>query len=189
MNRIIAAALGLTFVGVVGAIDIEREERIELKIAADGAAPEVIVLDDFENFPIGATETVRTEAGTEALVTRLEDRVLLELNGEQFEIAMPDPERLHGNVFLHDDADVIIEELGEGAHVVEKHVIIRSDAEFHDDVDGETIVIDLGEDGEWVSADEGLRHRVIVRSNESLEAHGDHEAKVFVVKRKSDETR
>ncbi len=172
MKRSLAYAVAPTlafalFAGVTSISLAEQswEERVELRLSTEGNG-HVLVLDDFDALPVGATETVWTEGGTEALVTRLEDGLLVEIAGEQFEIGMPEPGRMTLDALQ-------IDFRGHGLHEDGKKIVIVTSDEVHEFSDhehvsghgsgGERRIVIRTADGEDASDVEvEVDHRVIV---------------------------
>ena len=159
-KALLGAALAAAVAGV--SAHTESHETIKLKVAAEGFEPEVLVL---ENVPVGAMETVVTDAGNEALVTRFDDRFEIELHGELIVVEIPAFSGLELG-FLGDGPSVrhrVV--IGDSDHewVSDGHDVALDSLELLEKLDLEGIELDASDDGARVM----VIHREIHKEDSS----------------------
>jgi len=134
-------ALSLSLAGV--------QENIKITVKDDNGLNETL---EFSNMPVGSTEVILTESGKEALVTRSEGGLSVEVDGQTVEVILPELHGSHGgasNIWISDEygEDLELTEI-EGVHVVHdvrKKVIVK---DLHsDDADHAQIIEILTEQG------------------------------------------
>ena len=132
----------------------EVKEVMKIKIKTDSGIAETVRI---ENLAVGDTEVFQTESGREVLVTRLEDALKMELDGEVIDVKMP---RVHS---AHESGD------GE-RHLRFMHKDGHGDGQMHES-DGENIWVT--KDDEVVIDEGGMRHIVIHREGGDADHSGD----------------
>ena len=171
----------------------ETTEIITLKLDVAGEMETL----DLENFPVGATETIYTESGSQALVTRFDDHFEIEINGEQIVVDLPQIHTLDGSehhLWAFDDVEIDTD--------VEKHVFIKSIS--GDDLDGLELTEILAEHGiDPDEVHEAHEKHVVIKSvsgdtdidvAELLAEHGidpselheAHDKRVVVIKKRAE---
>lgn len=146
----IALAMAVTLATAATA-ETTVHETIEFRLSAGGFDAETLVI---ENMPVGSTETRYTEQGSQALVSRFEDRFEIELHGESLTINTPSHHEIdlheahEGMVWIEKDEEHFSDEEGGERHVIVKRVHGDGDqAFFSDDAKGERrIMIMNGDD-------------------------------------------
>jgi hypothetical protein len=167
---VLAACIGL---GISVAIAVERDS-IEVKIASDGNA-EVIRIDELA---VGESRTLTTESGKPVTVVREAEALLIDVDGEPYEIRLPEPGTdARGFAFVsHKDHRIVLVDADddgeatvhvEGAPGAREIVIVRGHGEGET---GKHVRIIHGDDAvdvaalmEGIDLEDGQSKRIVVK--------------------------
>ena len=147
------AGLGLALAACcsVAALAGPSSDKIRIDVRTKYDTVETVVLEDLAP---GDVRSLSTAAGNPALATRTDTGVTLELAGETFDVALPDPEKL-------DAAD-----LGAGAKVVK----IKRHHEFKDEQHAQhkTVVVKRKSSGD--SVDQAIEKEIELAIDTDIDA-------------------
>lgn len=173
-------ALAACLLLAIGSVQAADEETIEVSIEAGGPV-EVIRVD---NLAIGESRQLTTDSGTPVTVIREAEALLIDLDGQPFEVALPDPEGAgKGFAFVSKDKhEVVVLDADsgdamtwiDGAADKKRVVVVQGRHEGEDGVAGKRIRI-LRSDGADVDVDAMV---------ESLGADADGDGHRITVKRR-----
>lgn len=152
---VLALALSATFAFA------EVKEVMKIKIKTDSGIAETVSI---ENLGVGESDVFFTESGKQVLVSRFEDAMQMEIDGEVIDVQLPKVHGAHVNVHA---------EGHEGGHVVKMKL-----GDLHE-VESEGIFVT--EDDEVLVSEHGFKH-VIVRREMAGDgaAEGDVECNIEI---------
>lgn len=120
----------------------EVKEVMKIKIKTDSGISETVSI---ENLGVGESDVFFTESGKQVLVSRFEDAMQMEIDGEVIDVQLP---KVHGaHVNVHDEGHAV------------RHVVKMKHGDAHE-VEGDGIFVT--EDDEVLVSEHGFKH-VIVR--------------------------
>jgi len=184
----LAALAALMAFGVASAQEVEKKMELKVVVAGDGVGNEHAVhwVSDgagLEDLAVGESKTIAGESGREVVVTKTEDGMQFEIDGETVvmpdmgahgtHMAFVDAEGGHGDIDvrvmkmdgMHEDID--IEMMGDGAHMMQAHhpdgVTIISGTPLDDSVRDSirSVLISAGNNEEVTFVDSSVESRQI----------------------------
>jgi hypothetical protein len=157
-----AALLSLSLGALLGGA-VSASDETSIRILTDGQA-EVLVLRDLDaSLPLGETREFRTESGKLAIVGRSEQGLIIDIDGEQTEVALGAPGALPGG---QGERKLKIRVEGDGGQAGEGRVVriekrIAASAEGEEESEAKARVIVLRQHGEEGEVDAAIAEALI----------------------------